>query len=361
VRGSLKTLAHQDLTDLVEGAAIFSGGGGGDSLVGLNIVEKLVEKRCPVRLIDPVEASDDEIVVNFACVGATMNVAYHGDAATKTLRVLEELLGKKAFAVIPLELGGFSTLTAVDVAARCGVPVVDADGAGRAVSELNIQVYAMNNVASAPMVVADIDAENIQCFKEKIDSRSAEQVSRALAAKLGQSVYVARPVLTGKRVRTSSVVNTLSASIRMGMLLRKAVDPVRAILTETNGSALFEGFVSNLDRETRSGFTWTTLTLEGLRDSAGATLQLKARNEFLAVFKNGKLVAAAPDIITAVSSETGKCVPAEKITEDSRLTVLAIPAPKQWRSRRGLELWREVMQRSGIREDYVPIGKSVEE
>lgn len=338
---------------MAEGAAIFSGGGGGDSLVGLNIVEKLVEKRCPVRLIDPVEVSSDEIIVNFACVGATANIAYHSDAASKTLRALEELLGKKAFAVIPLDLGGFSTLTAVDVATRCDVPVVDADGAGRAVSELSMQVYAMNNAASTPMVVADIDAENIQCFKEKIDLRSAEQVSRALAAKLGQSVYAARPVLTGKRVRTSSVVNTLSASMRMGMLLRKAVDPVKAILTETNGSALFEGVVSGLERETRGGFTWATLILEGLRDSAGSTLQLKARNEFLAAFKNGKLVAAAPDIITAVSSETGKCFPAEKITEDSRLTVLAIPAPRQWRSRRGLELWREVMQRSEIREDYV--------
>lgn len=356
----MKTLAHQDLTDLVEGAAIFSAGGGGDSLVGLNIVEKLVEKRCPTRLIDPVEVPNDEIIVNFACVGATANIAYNGDAATKTLRALEELLGKKAFAIIPLDLGGFSTLTAVDVAARCGVPVVDADGAGRAVSELHIQVYAMNNAASAPMVMADIDAENIQFFKEKIDFKSDEQVSRALAVKLGQSVYVARPVLTGKRVRTLSVVNTLSASIRMGMLLRKAVDPVRAVLAETNGSALFEGVVSNLERETRGGFTWTTLTMEGLRDSEGSTLQLKARNEFLAAFKNGKLVTAAPDIITAVSSETGKCVPAEKITEDSRLTVLAIPAPKQWRSRRGLELWREVMQRSGIREDYVPIEKLVE-
>jgi DUF917 family protein len=91
----------------------------------------------------------------------------------------------------------------------------------------------------------------------------------------------------------------------------------------------------------------------------GSTLQLKARNEFLTALKNGKLVAKAPDIITAVSSETGKSVPAEKITEDSRLTVLVIPAPKQWRGRRGLELWREIMQRSGIREDYVPIEKSV--
>jgi len=356
----LKTLIHQDLTDLVEGAAIFSAGGGGDSLVGLNTVEKLIEKRCPVHLIDAAEVSNDGIVVSFACVGATANVAYHGDAAAKMLKVLEELIGKKVFAVIPLDLGGFSTLAAVDVAARCGVPVVDADGAGRAVSELHIQVYAMKNAASTPVVVADIDAENIQCFKEKIDSRSAEQVSRALAVKLRQSVYVARPVLTGKRVRTSSVVNTLSSSIRMGTLLRKAVDPVRAILTETNGSALFEGVVNNLNRETRAGFTWTTLTMEGLRDSAGSTLQLKARNEFLAAFKNETLVATAPDIITAVSSETGKCVPAEKITKDSRLTVLAIPAPKQWRSRRGLELWREVIERTGFLKEYASIGKSVE-
>jgi len=351
----LRELTQQDLADLVEGAAIFSAGGGGDPQVGLNIVEKLVEKRCPVRLIEPAEVPDNEIVVNFACVGATANVAYHSDAAVKTLRTLEEFLGKQAYAVIPVELGGFNTLAAVDVAARRGVPVVDADGAGRAVPEVHLKVYTLDNILLAPMAVADLDAENIVVVKQTKDSKSAERIARTLATEWGQMAYTARRILTGRQVQTSPVLNTLSASIRIGMLLRKAVDPLKALLKETNGFSIFEGIVCGAERETREGFTWTTVKIDGANQNAGAKLELKAKNEFLIAGRDGKLAAIAPDIITAVDSETFRCVPAEKIKEEDKLVVLAIPAPKKWRSQKGLKLWREIMQRSGIKESYVPI------
>ena len=66
----MKKLTQQDLADLVEGAAIFSSGGGGDPQIGSNIVETLREDHCPVRLIDATEVPDKQIVINFACVGA---------------------------------------------------------------------------------------------------------------------------------------------------------------------------------------------------------------------------------------------------------------------------------------------------
>jgi len=353
----MKTLTHQDLTDLVEGAAIFSAGGGGDPLVGLNIVEKMVEKRCTSSLIDPKEVPDDAIVVNFACVGATANVAYHSDAAVKTLKTLEEFLGRHAYAVIPVELGGFNTLTAVDVAARHGVPVVDADGAGRAVPEVHLKVYTLDNIPLAPMAVADLDAENIVLVEQTHDFRAAERIVRALATEWNQLAYTARRVLTGRQVKTSPVPNTLSTSIRIGMLLRKAVDPLKAVLKETKGLSLFEGVVSSVERETKEGFTWTTVKLDGTQDSTGSKLEARAKNEFLIAHRDGKPAAIAPDIITPVNSGTCKCVPAEKIAEDDQLVVLGIPAPAKWRTPKGLELWQKVMHESGINEQYVPIEK----
>jgi len=356
----LRELSHEELADLVEGAAVFSAGGGGDPQVGLNIVERLVEKRCPVRLIDPSEVPDDEVVVNFACVGATANIAYHSDAAVKTLKTLEEFLGKHAYAIIPVELGGFNTLAAVDVAARRGVPIVDADGAGRAVPEVHLKVYTLDNIPLAPMAVADLDAGNIVLVKQTNDSKSAERIARTLAMEWNHMAYTARRVLTGKQVKTSPVLNTLSASIRIGMLLRRAVDPLRAVLRETKGFSLFEGVVRKVERETKEGFTWTTVKIDGAHDNSGSRLELKAKNEFLIAYKNGKPAAIAPDIITPVNFETCKCVPAEKIMEGNKLMVLGIPAPQKWRSQKGLQLWREVMQRSGINEPYVPIEKLVE-
>jgi DUF917 family protein len=355
----VKRLTQQDLADLVEGAAIFSSGGGGDPQIGSNIVESLREDHCPVRLIDPMEVPDSQIVINFACVGATADAAYHSDAAVKTLRTLEGFLDKKAFAVIAVELGGFNTLAAVDVAARRGIPIVDADGAGRAVPEVHLKVYTLDDIPLAPMVAADINAENIVLIEQTRDSRAAERITRTLATEWNQTVYTARRILTGKQVKTSPVPNTLSMSIRVGTLLRKALDPLGAILKETRGFLLFEGVVTRAEHETKSGFTWTTLGLDGTNESKSSSFELKAKNEFLIAYKDGKLAAIAPDIITAVNPETGRCIPAEKVKKGDKLAVIGIPAPAKWRSKKGLKLWKEVMQRSGITENYAPIERLV--
>jgi len=352
---SLKKLTHQDLTDLVDGAAIFSAGGGGDPMVGYNIVDMLMEKRFSVRLVDPLEVPDNKIVINFACVGATASMAYHGDAALKTFIALEEFLGKKAYAVIPVELGGFNTLAAVDVAARRGIPIVDADGAGRAVPEVHLKVYTLDDIPLAPMTLADLDAQNVVLIKQTQDSKTAERIARTLAAEWDQTVYTARRVLTTAQVKTLPVLGTLSKSMRIGMLLRKAVDPLNAVLKETHGFKLFEGVVNTVEHETKAGFTWTTATLNETRDNEGSKFEFKAKNEVLVAYRDEKLVAIAPDIITPIHAETCKCVPAEKIKKGDKLVVVGIPAPTRWRTPKGLELWKDVLQRSNISEKYVEL------
>jgi len=351
----LKTLTQQDLTDLVEGAAIFSAGGGGDPLVGHNIVEMLTEKRFPVHFIDALEVPDHETVINFGCVGATASVAYHGDAALKALVTLEEFLGKKAYAVIPAEMGGFNTLAAVDVAARRGIPIVDADGAGRAVSEVHLKVYTLDDIPLTPMTIADIDAQNVVLIKQTLDSKAAERIARTLAAEWGQTTYTARWVLTGAQVKTSPILGTLLNAMRIGILLRKAVDPLNAVLKETQGLKLFDGVVSAMERETKAGFTWTTATLNGTHENEGSKFEFKAKNEVLIGYRDDKLAAIAPDIITPVHPETCKCIPAEKIKKDDKLVMIGIPAPKKWRTPKGLELWKDVLQRANISEKYVEL------
>jgi len=167
--------------------------------------------------------------------------------------------------------------------------------------------------------------------------------------------YTARRVLTGRQVKTSPVLGTLSNAMRIGMLLRKAVDPLDAVLKETQGYKLFEGAVSAVEHETRAGFTWTTATLNGTHENEGSKFVFKAKNEVLVSYKDEKLAAIAPDIITPVQPETCKCVTAEKIKKGDKLVVIGIPAPKKWRTPKGLELWKDVLQRSNINEKYIEL------
>jgi len=341
--------------DVVDGAAIFSAGGGGDPEIGYNIVDRLIEGGYAVNLVDPADVPDDARVVNFACVGATTSVGYDSDAAVKTVYTLEQYVKQRFYAVIAVELGGFNTLAAVDVAARLGIQVVDADGAGRAVPEVHLKVYTIDDIPLAPMVVADLHAQNVVIVKETKDSKSAERIARTLATEWGQSAYTARRILTGRQVKTSPIQRSISTSIRIGTLLRKAVEPIRAVLRETGGFKLFEGEVEKIERKTEAGFTWTRTTLKGLHEYKGLRFEFRAKNEVLVAYKDNKLVAIAPDIIVPVHPETGKCITAEKIKKGEKLTVLGIPSPQKWRTPKGLELWRDVLERSAIKEPYIPI------
>lgn len=342
-----------------DGAAIFSAGGGGSPEAGQRIVEKLASDGCKSNLAAPSEIGRKEKVVNFACVGATAAIDYDSDAAVKTLRALEEFAGFSAYAVIPVELGGFNTLAAVDVATRCGIPVADADGAGRSVPEVHLKVYTIDNIPLTPMAVSDVHAKNVVIIRETLNSEACERIARLLATEWGQSAYTARRILTGAQVRTSPIQLSLTRSMQIGKLLRTAADPLKAILEETEGLALFNGLVDSVERKTDSGFTFVNITIQGTRQCLGSTMELKVKNEVLAAYQDGRLVARAPDIITPLRSETYRCVTAERIEKGDELIVLGIPAPLKWRRLRGLELWKGVLRRAGIEDAYVPLEHSV--
>lgn len=351
----MKILGHQDLVDLVNGSAIFSAGGGGDPEVGHKIVDKLESEGYSVRMVDSTEVPDDANVVNFACVGATTSIDYDSEAAVKTLKILEASEDFSSFAIIPVELGGFNTLAAVDVAARCNIPVVDGDGAGRSVPEVHLKVYTLDDIALAPMTVADSYAKNTIIVKEAADAKACERIARILATEWNNSAYTARRILTGTQTKTSPVQHSLSKSIKIGAILRSTPNPIGRVLKETNGYRLFKGVVGLIEQRTETGFTFVNAKLQGISEYAGSRFEFKAKNEILIAHRNNELIGIAPDIITPVNPETGMCLTAEKIKHGDKLTVLGFPAPSKWRTVKGLELWKEVLQRSGIHADYIPL------
>ncbi|PIU59424.1 hypothetical protein COS86_04350 [Candidatus Bathyarchaeota archaeon CG07_land_8_20_14_0_80_47_9] len=354
---NMRTLTHQELLDLVDGAAIFSAGGGGDPEVGHEIVDRLTSSGYTARMVAPSEVPDIAKVVNFACVGATTSLEYDSDAAVKALKILEEHVGFSAFATISVELGGFNTLVAVDVAARHGIPVVDADGAGRSVPEVHLKVYTIDGIPLTPMVVTDVHAKNVVVVRETANAKAAERIARVLAAEWNHSAYTARRILTGAQVKTSPIQLSLSRSIRVGEALRKAAMPLEAVLKETGGFKLFEGIADDVSQRTEEGFTFINARLRGTGEYSKSTVRFAAKNEVLVAYRDEKLAAIAPDIITPVDPEKGKCITAEKIKQGDKLAIIVLPAPQKWRTSKGLEMWRDVLQRAGIAEEYVPAEK----
>ena len=131
-------LAIEDVDDLCVGAALLGAGGGGDPYIGGLIVKRELAAGRRIRIVDPDDLADDRLVIPTAMMGAPtvlLEKIPSGEEPIRALQAVEAQLGRTADATMPTEVGGINSTIPLFVAARLGIPVVDADGQGRAFPE----------------------------------------------------------------------------------------------------------------------------------------------------------------------------------------------------------------------------------
>ncbi len=132
-------IAKQDLVDLAVGAAFLGTGGGGDPYIGRLMVQAAMDEGQDRHHPRSSEVPDDALVIPTAMMGAPTVLVEKipsGEEAVASLRRLEEFLGRKAYATMPIECGGINSTIPLVVGGLPGIPVVDADGMGRAFPEI---------------------------------------------------------------------------------------------------------------------------------------------------------------------------------------------------------------------------------
>src|SRR3954451_17378678 len=130
-----RLVGEDDLEDLARGAAVLGTGGGGNPYVGKLLAQAAIRQYGPVTLVDAQEVPDDAVVVPSAMMGApTVMVEKlpRGDEIIRAFTVLQEFLGKRITHTVSIEAGGLNSTTPFSVAANMGIPLIDADGMGRA-------------------------------------------------------------------------------------------------------------------------------------------------------------------------------------------------------------------------------------
>src|SRR5699024_10159806 len=112
----------------------------------------------PVKLLSVDELKDDDLVVPSAMMGAPtvlVEKVPSGEESLAAFTALENYLDKKITATMPIEAGGVNSLIPIALAAQTGLPVVDADGMGRAFPELQMVTFYLDGINASPMVLAD--------------------------------------------------------------------------------------------------------------------------------------------------------------------------------------------------------------
>jgi DUF917 family protein len=339
----MRLITADDLDDMALGAAVLGTGGGGNPYIGRLMAQAALRKHGPVRLIDASELDDDDMVVPAAMMGApTVMVEKipRGDEVVAAFKALESYMGRPFTAVMSGEIGGLNSVVPFTVAAALGLPMVDADGMGRAFPELQMSIPAMIGVTAYPMAIADEKGNS--AIINTINNHWTETLARTLTVDMGCSAMIALYAMTGRQVKDGAVLGSITTTERIGRALRTAhasnIDPVEAVRDVTNGTIIWTGKISDIQRRTETGFARGEAIVSGLGAFEGDALRVSFQNEFLIARTNDRVIATTPDLITMLDAETGQPITTEELRYGFRVAILGIPCDPRWRSAEGLRL-----------------------
>jgi len=337
-------LSADDIEALALGAWILGTGGGGSPYLNLLNVRELYKQGHKVVLKDPMTLPDDALVAVLSTQGApVVGMERLGDPenSLKPLRILEDYLGRKFDAVMPVEIGGGNGVMPLMVAAISGLPTIDADSMGRAYPEAQMTSFSAAGLQCFPLAMADVRDNEI--LIKKADSwKWMERISRKICTEMGSTASTCKAPRSGAEVKKFGVLHTTTKAISLGHAVFEAranhTDPVAAIVENCEGLKLFKGKITDIERRTTEGFLRGRAELEGMDEDQGKQFTLDFQNEFSVGSQNGEPVVMTPDLICVVDSVNGDGIATETIRYGQRVTVLALPAPDIFLTPRGLEL-----------------------
>ena len=335
-------VTEEDLEDIAVGAGILGTGGGGNPYRGKLLARRHVRAgaRVPVVPLDAVP--DDALGVSVGGMGAPVigiERIIRGDEAYVALRTLERRLGRPVTHVVPGEVGGSNSTIPMVVSALSGLPVVDADGMGRAFPELQQTTFFIEGGRPSPAALCDY-RHSTTVFDELPDARTLERVARAVTVAMGGAASFAFAPMSGAEMKRMAIPGTLSLARRVGAAVRAArrahIDPVSAACDATGGMRIFHGKVTDVHRRLVAGFARGELRLDGLGEWRGRSLRVAFQNENLIAWEDDAVAATAPDLVCLVDELTAEPVTTEVVRYGLRVAVLGIPAPPLLRTEQAL-------------------------
>jgi len=352
----MKRLLDPDaLRALSRGSAVLGAGGGGDAYVTLLQALQATEDFGPVPLVDLDELPDDALIMPCAGIGATTVILEkfeNGDEGTRLRNHLEFVTGRQVAALMAIEIGGGNALLPITWAARIGLPVVDADGIGRAFPEIPQVTMHLAGISASPAVMTD-ERGNLVLFRT-ISGDWMERLQRVAAVEFGGAASTAGFSLTAAQARSATVRGSVSKAIGIGEALASAASsPVAALIAKMNAFQLISGKVLDVERHTTSGFVRGSVVIEGLGEDAGRLIRLELQNENLVALDRGRVLASVPDLITVLDSETADAISTEVLRYGQRVTAIAFACDPVWRTERGIAVAGP--RAFGYDFDYLPV------
>lgn len=336
---SLASVEASDVPALAAGAAIFGTGGGGAVYIAQLAAERALLEHGSVRLITVDDLGPEDTVILMSGIGApTVGIEMLSSANQMGVMVeaAERALGRPITALMPVEIGGSNGVGPVGWAARLGLPLLDADGMGRAFPKATMVAMNVAGVPCEVSVMADV-VGNVVTHRT-IDIAWLERHARATTVASGGICLGAHYPLTAQTAPGAVIEGTVSRAIQVGRALLAAADPVPAVAEVLDADVLITGKITDIARRTEGGFVCGSVTIAGTGADRSRLQRIEIQNENLVVLEDGEIVVSVPDLVSIVDAETGHAISTEMLRYGQRVSVLAWACDPLWRTARGLEL-----------------------
>ncbi|MDY6856856.1 MAG: DUF917 family protein [Thermodesulfobacteriota bacterium] len=293
---------------------------------------------------EAIKAGGMAVVVAYLGAPEALKKAAYPDGPVDAVKWVKDNLkqqGKELKYVAPVEIGSLSSVVPCLVAAKLGLNVIDADGAGRAVPELTMLTFAANQISVNPTVMANINDLCIAINVDESKADSCSQIAQENAAALVEQI--ARPVVGIKQFneiagiaiwvmdagdirKALPITGTLTTALAVGRVIPQsnAEDIIEFLKTNCHMKVfpLFKGhfIAEGVASLTSGGFDHGRITL----------VNSERKEKYTGVFQNETLIvwstgcdhplAIAPDSIAYFVKDDQKVYSnGDIITEDGNL------------------------------------------
>lgn len=309
-------LTFDDLERLIEGAAFLGSGGGGPVSLARKLLKTMEQSGLRPRLVDWSDLSSEAWVASVAGIGSP-NAAESVEAPFTTaprrmVKALEESLGRSLDVLIPDETGPMNSLIPMVAATQLDLPVLDGDGAGRAMATLAMSTF--NEVApvkpyllgnETPSVDDQVTAHLTVHTPEQADTLTRGIVSEASFGSSG--AFSTWPCQVGP-LGSVAIQGSVSQAIAVGQLLENArksgSDPLPGLqsLFGARMRTLYTGTIDEVNSHTAQGFDITQIRMAS---SGQPDLTVYALNENMMAWRDdlSHPLGVGPDSLCYVSED----------------------------------------------------------
>ncbi len=334
----LKTLNKKQIIDICYGATFLGSGGGGPFKTGNTLIGTLKIKQGKSNLYDAVQTlvnnvfrnlpEDVEVTVKTVeevddHVGLTAVVAFIGSpnamlqldnvdpviAAFEKLNDQLKLKNQRIGYVIPVELGALNSIVPILVAAQKEIPVINADGAGRAVPSLTTTTFGAADLSANPTILAKSEKKGISVFVET--AAEAESFVRPVLEFFDEQAGLAMWAMDKETLqRAVPIRGTLQLAQEVGELFNHtAIFPeqsveyiIHAIVQKLNeygwqAAPVFAGIVQPPEQKTQGGFDYGTVILRNEENQQEAWIYNQNENLIAWNPQKSAPIITAPDSI----------------------------------------------------------------